>query len=61
MMFNGQSYETPAEIHMARVMGADAVGISTVPETIVAKHCGIEILGISCITNLVAGMLASNN
>jgi purine-nucleoside phosphorylase len=55
--FNGPSYETPAEIKMSRAMGADAVGMSTVPEVIVARHLGIRVLAISCITNMAAGVL----
>ena len=53
---SGQSYETPAEINMLRIMGADAVGMSTVPEALVANYCGMNVLGISCITNSAAGV-----
>ena len=53
----GPSYETPAEIRFLRMIGADAVGMSTVPEALAARHMGIDVLGLSCITNMAAGVL----
>lgn len=57
MWFTGPVYETPAEVKLARILGADAVGMSTVPEVIVANHEKISVLGISCITNMASGIL----
>ena len=56
-MFSGPTFETPAEIRYARTIGADAAGMSTVPEAIIANHAGCEIIGITFLSNMAAGVL----
>jgi xanthosine phosphorylase len=60
MAFRGPSFETPAEIRMAQIWGADAVGMSSVPDCLIARHCGLKVVGVSCITNMGAGLSAEN-
>lgn len=55
--WTGPTYETPSEINMIRILGGDAVGMSTVPEALIASHTGMEVLGISCLTNMASGIL----
>ncbi|MEG2454783.1 MAG: purine-nucleoside phosphorylase [Oscillospiraceae bacterium] len=57
MYFPGPQYETPAEVRLARTLGADAVGMSTAPEAIVAAHCGMDVLGFTLVANMAAGIL----
>ena len=57
MYFPGPQYETPAEVRLARIVGADAVGMSTAPEVTVAGHCGMQVLGFTLCTNMAAGIL----
>lgn len=56
MAFRGPSFESPAEIRMAQGMGADAVGMSSVPDCLIARHCGMNVVGVSCLTNMGAGL-----
>jgi xanthosine phosphorylase len=58
--FRGPSFETPAEIRMAQGWGGDAVGMSSVPDCLIARHCGLQVAGVSCITNMGAGLSAEN-
>ncbi|MDO4615297.1 MAG: purine-nucleoside phosphorylase [Lachnospiraceae bacterium] len=56
VMASGPSYETPAEVRAMQILGGDAVGMSTVPEAILARHCGLKVIGVSCVTNPAAGI-----
>ena len=58
--FRGPSFETPAEIRMVQGWGGDAVGMSSVPDCLIARHCGLKVVGVSCITNMGAGLSAEN-
>jgi xanthosine phosphorylase len=58
--FRGPSFETPAEIRMAQGWGGDAVGMSSVPDCLIARHCGLKVVGVSCITNMGAGLSDEN-
>jgi xanthosine phosphorylase len=60
MSYLGPSFETPAEIRMSQGLGADAVGMSSVPDCLIARHCGMKVAGVSCITNMGAGLSAEN-
>ncbi|MBI3886493.1 MAG: purine-nucleoside phosphorylase [Opitutae bacterium] len=60
MAFLGPSFETPAEIRLAQMLGADAVGMSSVPDCLIARHCGMKVIGVSCITNMGAGLSDEN-
>lgn len=58
-MMPGPAYETPAEVRMLQTLGADAVGMSTIPEALTAADCGVQVLGLSCITNIACGLSSS--
>ncbi len=58
--FRGPSFETPAEIRMVQGWGGDAVGMSSVPDCLIARHCGLKVAGVSCITNMGAGLSDEN-